>query len=189
MWVAVCGWQYVGGSMWVAVCGWQYVGGSMWVAAGHLAVLATVPALAAVAVPPRHCVSSTRVTLVTCRVKVVHSSEEEAAAARAAEELRPSASAQAHRAAGGQYTAEQPFWATITDAQYLSATWSDRKVRTALTLHCSGTALARPQRAHLTPTVGSNDLLAAKLRCVRTPAHAIMLSSKAIMLTTRDTFT
>lgn len=115
--------------------------GSMLVAPSHLAVLATVPALAALAVPARHCVSSSTRYPVTCRVKMVYSSEEEAAAARAAEEGRPSASAQAHRAAGGQYTAEQPFWATITDAQYLSATWSDRKVRTGLTLHCSDTAL------------------------------------------------
>ena len=57
--------------------------------------------------------------------------DDEASRVRAAEAALPSAQEQAHRHPQGEYSAEQPFWAAVTGAKYLTADWSDRKVRSA----------------------------------------------------------
>uniref|UniRef100_A0A7S0RB52 Methionine synthase reductase n=1 Tax=Chlamydomonas leiostraca TaxID=1034604 RepID=A0A7S0RB52_9CHLO len=63
------------------------------------------------------------------RIKVATEKDNDAAMrVRAAESAHPSKQALAHRDPAGMYSAEAPYWSTVSDARYETAFWSDRKV-------------------------------------------------------------
>lgn len=102
---------------------------------------------------------------VPVRIRVSFEKDADACArVRASEAAKPSAVELAHRDPAGLYSNEKPYWATISDARYETAFWSDRKVmHLQLDLGDSGMAYEAGDAVGIKPW-NSHDLVVNTLK-------------------------